>query len=61
VSEVKITVGGAMEDEAAGRFIDAWRRAERGETVDERHLAFENWDTLARVLTGKRKRASPTS
>jgi len=54
MSDVKITVGGAMEDEAAGRFIDAWRRAERGETFRERHLAFENWDTLARVLTGKR-------
>ena len=54
MSDVKITVGGAMEDEAAGRFIDAWRRAEGGETFPERHLAFENWATLARVLTGKR-------
>jgi predicted transcriptional regulator len=54
MSEVKITVGGTMEDEAGSRFIDAWRRAERGETFHERHLAFENWDTLARVLTGKR-------
>jgi predicted transcriptional regulator len=54
MSEVKITVGGAIEDEASGRFIDAWRRAERGESFHERHLAFENWDTLARVLTGKR-------
>ena len=54
MSDVKITVGGAMEDEAGGRFIDAWRRAEQGETFHERHLAFENWDTLARVLTGKR-------
>jgi predicted transcriptional regulator len=54
MSDVKITVGGAMEDEAASRFIDAWRRGERGEDFHERHLAFENWDTLARVLTGKR-------
>jgi predicted transcriptional regulator len=36
MSEVKITVGGAMEDEGA------------------RHVAFESWDALARVLTGKR-------
>ncbi len=54
MSDMKITVGGAMEDEAAGRFIDAWRRADLGESFQERHLAFENWDTLARVLTGKR-------
>jgi predicted transcriptional regulator len=38
----------------ARRFIDAWHRAERGETVDERHLSFESWEGLARVLTGKR-------
>jgi predicted transcriptional regulator len=54
MSDVKITVGGEMEDEAAGRFIEAWRRAERGEAFNERHLAFESWDTLARVLTAKR-------
>src|SRR5712671_7523797 len=54
MSNVKITVGGAMEKEAARRFVDAWHRAERGETFRERHLAFESWDALARVLTGKR-------
>ncbi len=54
MSKVKITVGGAMEDEASRRFVDAWHRADRGETFHERHLAFESWDALARVLTGKR-------
>ena|SRR5260370_376956 len=54
MSKVKITVGGAMEDEASRRFVDAWRRAEHGDTFRERHLAFESWDALARVLTGKR-------
>jgi predicted transcriptional regulator len=54
MKSVKITVGGAMEDEASRQFIDAWHRAERGETFHERHQAFESWDTLARVLTGKR-------
>lgn len=54
MSDVKITVGGAVEDDAARRFVDAWRRAERGETFSERHIAFESWDALARVLTGKR-------
>jgi predicted transcriptional regulator len=51
---VKITVGGASEAEASRHFVDAWRRAERGETFLERHLAFESWDALARILTGKR-------
>lgn len=54
MSDVKITVGGAMEEEAARRFADAWHRAERGAIFHERHLAFESWDALARVLTGKR-------
>src|ERR1700675_2945185 len=54
MSNVKVTVGGAMEDESSRQFVDAWHRAERGETVRERHLAFESWDALARVLTGKR-------
>jgi len=54
MSEAKFTVGGAFEEEASKNFIDAWHRAERGETFRERHLAFESWDTLARVLTNKR-------
>jgi predicted transcriptional regulator len=54
MSDMKITVGGAVEDEASRRFIDAWHRAERGEIFHQRHLAFESWDALARVLTGKR-------
>ncbi len=54
MSNVKVTVGGAMEEEASRRFIDAWHRAEQGEVFRERHLAFESWDTLARVLTAKR-------
>jgi predicted transcriptional regulator len=49
---VKFAVGGAMEEEASRRFIDAWHRAERGESFHERHLAFESWEALARVLTG---------
>jgi len=43
-----------MEAEASQRFIDAGHRAERGDYVQERHYAFENWETLSRVLTGKR-------
>ena len=51
---VKLTAGGAMENDASQRFVDAWHRAERDETFHERHLAFESWDALARVLTSKR-------
>ena len=54
MSDIKITVGGALEAEATRRFTDAWHRAARGESFSERHLAFENWDTLTRVLTAKR-------
>lgn len=54
MSSVKFTVGGGIKEEVSRRAIDAWHRAERGETFHERHLTFENWDTLARVLTSKR-------
>jgi predicted transcriptional regulator len=46
-----------VEKDAAAsgaRFVDAWRRAARGERVDERHLSFASWEGLSRVLTGKR-------
>lgn len=54
MGDLKITVGGAIEDEAASRFVDAWHRAKQGEVFQERHLAFERWDALAHALTGKR-------
>lgn len=54
MKNVKITVGGAMEKEASRRFVEAWHRAEQGERFQERHLAFESWHTLSRVLTRKR-------
>jgi len=54
MSNVKISVGGALEADASRRFIDAWHRAEQGKRFRERHLAFESWDGLARVLTAKR-------
>jgi hypothetical protein len=51
MSDGKITVSGAMEEEAARHFVDAWHRAERGETFRERRLVFESWKALARALT----------
>jgi predicted transcriptional regulator len=54
MSNVKLTVGGHLKEDVSRRAIDAWHRAERGETFHERHLAFENWGALARVLTVRR-------
>jgi predicted transcriptional regulator len=54
MNDIKITVGGGFEEDAARRFVDAWHRAGRGETFHEHHIAFESWDALARLLTGKR-------
>ena len=36
------------------RFVDAWRRAERGERVQEEHLAFESLEGLLATLSPKR-------
>ncbi len=54
MSTTQVTVGGDFIEEAKRQAIDAWHRAERGEKFVERHLAFESWDALSRVLTGKR-------
>jgi predicted transcriptional regulator len=54
MNKVKISVGGDLEKEATRNFINAWRRVKRGQKFREHHLAFESWDALARVLTGKR-------
>jgi len=54
MNDVQITVGGDFEAEASQKYLDASRRAGRGEVVPERRLAFESWDTLSQVLTGKR-------
>lgn len=51
--DMTISVGGSIQDDGAA-FIDAWKRAQRGEVFQERHLAFESWNALTRVLTPKR-------
>ncbi|HEY6440346.1 MAG TPA: MarR family transcriptional regulator [Acetobacteraceae bacterium] len=50
-----VIVGGSIEDDASA-FLNAWHRAERGERVPERVLAFESWEGLAQVMTGERYR-----
>jgi hypothetical protein len=46
---------GENTEPLARRFIDAWHRAERGDTVEEHHLSFESRAGLASFLT-KRNR-----
>jgi predicted transcriptional regulator len=53
MADLKVHVGDAAAD-FGNRFVDAWHRAERGERVNERHLSFDSFETLARVLTPKR-------
>jgi predicted transcriptional regulator len=49
-SQVWVHVGETLED-IGDRAIDAWRRMERGEAVDEKHISFETWETMIRVLS----------
>lgn len=55
MDDLKVIVGGSIEDDAAA-FLNAWHRAELGQAVNERVLAFESWDGLSRVMTGERYR-----
>jgi predicted transcriptional regulator len=50
---VKIHVGGSLRDVTAQILRDV-ARFERGETVVEDRLTFENWQALFNVLTPKR-------
>ena len=55
MSDTKIIVGGGLQEDADA-FLDAWRRAERGEPVEENALALESWEALAALMTGERYR-----
>jgi predicted transcriptional regulator len=48
----QITIGVGDAAATAKEFIDAWKLAERGETVQEKHrLHFENLEVLLKILT----------
>ncbi|MCW2248045.1 putative transcriptional regulator [Azospirillum fermentarium] len=51
--DLNVHVGDTAAD-FGQRFVEAWKRAERGEVQQERHLSFDSFETLARVLTPKR-------
>jgi predicted transcriptional regulator len=53
IADLKAHVSDTVED-MGRRFSDAWQRAERGELVNEGHLSFDSFETLARILTPKR-------
>lgn len=53
MSDLEIHVGTGVE-EMGQRFIAAWKRAESGDHRVERHLSFDSFETLAKVLTPKR-------
>lgn len=50
---LKLHVGGSLR-EAASRIVDDVARFERGGSVQEDHITFENWQALFNVLTTKR-------
>jgi predicted transcriptional regulator len=52
-SQVQVHVGERMADIGA-RFIDGWRRMERGKATNEKHISFETWETMGRVLSPRR-------
>jgi predicted transcriptional regulator len=51
--ELQVHVGETLDDIGA-RAISAWHRMERGEEVSEKHISFETWETMVRVLSPKR-------
>jgi predicted transcriptional regulator len=53
MSDVKVHVGENAHDMGV-RFTEAWKRAEAGADVHERHLTFETMESLTKTLTPKR-------
>jgi predicted transcriptional regulator len=51
--QVQVHVGETLEDVGA-RAIDAWHRMERDEAVNEKHVSFETWETMVRILSPRR-------
>lgn len=49
---VRAHIGGARD--MGRRFVDAWHRVERGETVNETNVTFRDLETLLAALTPKR-------
>ena len=52
-AKLQVHVGESLDDIGA-RAVSAWHRMERGEEVQEKHISFETWETMVRVLSPKR-------
>ena len=53
---VAVHVGDSLDD-VGKQFVDAWRRAEKGELRPDNaevHLGFATWEAMVRVLSPKR-------
>lgn len=50
----KINLHAGSLDEMGKRFVDAWQRLERGETVQETHLTFFNLEAMMSTISPKR-------
>jgi len=51
----KMTIGVGSVDQSAKRFIETWRKVERGEKLARQdRLTFDNLETLLRTLTPSR-------
>ena len=50
--EIKVHMG--TPEDMGRRFVDAWKRAQAGEVLDESHLTFLDLETLLAALTPKR-------
>ena len=48
-ADIKVHVGEGI-GEMGARFVDAWRRAESGDDVHERHLTFASMADLTRAV-----------
>ncbi|HJU19189.1 MAG TPA: hypothetical protein VJ770_22265 [Stellaceae bacterium] len=54
--ELHVHIGDTLDD-MGRRFVDAWRRAERGALTREnaeRHIGFESLETFVQIMTPKR-------
>lgn len=52
-TKTKVHIGGTVS-QTADRILEGVARYERGETVREKHLTFQDWQALFNVLTPKR-------
>jgi predicted transcriptional regulator len=50
---LQVHVGEPLADSGA-RAVLAWNRMQRGEDVNEKHISFETWETMVRILSPKR-------